>query len=80
MTTAKPDPCVLLKRNRDVLQGMVALQVDTHWIFYAGFLQAEEQTSRKFKIKSRGFLEDKELVFNGLDLNQTETGIIRMAQ
>ena len=81
MDRVKTDPCVLVRRNGQNLEGMVALQVDDSLAMgTASFMSDEEIASSKFICKPRSLLTNKPLTFNGLTLTRSTNGKIYATQ
>ena len=67
MTRARCDPCVLIRRSNDRLDGLILLQVDDSLgIGTPKFWEDEEIGSKSFRCKPRTKLSEKPTSFNGI--------------
>ena len=80
MTRTKADPCVLVKRKGNTIDGVIMLQVDDSLGFGTpAFLDLEESASKLFRCKPRTGITSKPISFNGIMINKLQNGY-RMSQ
>lgn len=73
MKSTQSDPCLLVKRNGEDLEGMIALKVINFLVFVTmPFMRDERDASARFKSKGRNFVRQRDLVFNGMTLRGGE--------
>lgn len=69
MKRSAADPCVLIRRKGQHLSGLILLQMDDSLGFDDDcFLKEEELHSAEFRSKSRKFIEESPVSFNGVEL------------
>lgn len=76
MHRATIDPCVMIKRDKGKLKGLVMLQVDDSLrLGSEEFITEEQLAAREFKSKEREFLSNATLDFNGIRIHNVKNGI-----
>ena len=67
MHRATADPCVLIKRSNNEIEGLILLQVDDSLGFCTpNFMEDEERASTVFRCKPRTPISTKPISFNGI--------------
>lgn len=75
------DPCLIIKRSKRSLDGIVLIQVDDRLAFGTqDFLRSEKEAANKFKSKPRVLLTETATVFNSICIRKMGDGIITVNQ
>lgn len=76
MTRSKSDPCVLIKRSKGQLEGLILLQVDdTLGLGTTNFMEEEQHHSQAFRCKPRTRLSAIPTTFNGITITSHDNMI-----